>query len=309
MHRKLTYRRHRKGFFIALFAAGMTMAMLSSCTQQFAKEMPYASLEARIRAENDWRAVFTWSQYRELMDVLSDKKFHVTTIEDFRNTFDSTIVMVGMRHDIDANPFKALEMADIERHYNFRATYYVLSTADYYGKYIDSSIVRYPEMDYVYRDLVDKGAEIGVHNDLLTVMIKYNIDPLLFNLSELAHYDSIGIHVTGTASHGSQIARETSKINYEMFSDFARTDSVEYNGKTYPLGQYSLREYGYEYEAYHVPFNVYYSESGGTWKDPKGFEGILEKLKGAKPGDRIQILTHPDWWGRDSQSSQSKDSN
>jgi len=169
MQRKLTYRLHRRGVVIALFISVILMTWLSSCTQQFAKELPFADLESRIRAEYDWRADWPWSKYRQLLDVLSDKKFHVTTIDEFRKTFDSTVVMVGLRHDVDLHPFKALEMADIEKHYNFRASYYILATADYYGKYIDGAIVRYPEMDYVYHELVDKGAEIGVHNDLLTI--------------------------------------------------------------------------------------------------------------------------------------------
>jgi len=38
------------------------------------------------------------------------------------------------------------------------------------------------------------------------------------------------------------------------------------------------------------------SESGGKWNDPEGFQGILKKLEISKPGDRIQILVHPDWW-------------
>jgi hypothetical protein len=283
---------------VLLLLLGVITIVASSCTEKFAKEAPYAALETRIRSENDWRAVFSWNQYRQLLDLLSDKKFRVMTIDKMRDTFDSTAVIVGMRHDIDSNPFKALEMAQIERHYNFCATYYVLSTAEYYGRFTDSSIVRYPEMDYVYTELQNFGAEVGVHNDLLTVMILYHLDPLKFNLEELAHYDSIGIHVVGTASHGSAIAKATSSINYEMFSDFARKDSVTYMGASYPLGQHSLKEYGFEYEAYFIPFNLYFSESGGVWKDPQGYEGVLEKLRASKPGDRIQILTHPDWWGK-----------
>jgi len=83
-----------------------------------------------------------------------------------------------------------------------------------------------------------------------------------------------------------------------MFSDFAKKDSVEYKWEKYPLGQHSLKEYGYEYEAYFINFNIYFSDSRGKWNDPEGFNGILNDLDISKPGDRIQILAHPDWWGK-----------
>jgi hypothetical protein len=260
--------------------------------------VPYAALEKQIRAENDWRAVFTWDQYTELITVLSDKKFLVLPLNEMRSTFDSSLVVVGLRHDIDIHPFKALEMSDIEKLFNLRATYFVLATAEYYGTVANCEIIRRPEMDYVYKELYNKGAEIGIHNDLLTLMISYNINPKIFTLEEINHYATLGIPVYGSAAHGSQIARDLNVSNFEMFSDFATRDSVTYNSIKYPVGKYSLKDCGLEYEAYHIRYDQYYSESGGKWNDPAGFTGILEKLKSSKPGDRIEILTHPCWWGK-----------
>ena len=262
------------------------------------QSVPYAALEKQIRSENDWRAVFTWDQYTDLMTLLSDKKFLVLPLNEMRSTFDSTVVVVGLRHDIDLNPFKALEMSDIEKHFNLRATYFVLATAEYYGTVANCEIIRRPEMDYVYEELYNKGAEIGIHNDLLTLMITYNIDPKIFTLDEISHYATLGIPVYGSAAHGSPIAKELKISNYEMFSDFAARDSVTYNDIKYPVGKYSLKDCGLEYEAYHIRYDQYYSESGGKWNDHAGFTGIIEKLKSSKPGDRIQILTHPCWWGK-----------
>jgi hypothetical protein len=107
----------------------------------------------------------------------------------------------------------------------------------------------------------------------------------------------LGIPVYGSAAHGSPIAKELKISNFEMFSDFSARDSVTYNGIKYPVGKYSLNDCGLEYEAYHILYYQYYSESGGKWNDPKGFAGVLDKLKASKPGDRIEILTHPCWWG------------
>jgi len=282
-----------------------TTIILCSCVEEPAIDNPvvtplppYSSLEKQIRADNDWRAVFTWDQYTKLLTVLSDKKFLVLPVNEMRAVFDSSIVVVGMRHDIDFNPFKALEMADIEKHFNFRATYFVLATADYYGSIGGGKLSRHAEMDYLYKELFNKGAEIGIHNDLLTIMIIDGMNPLDFMREEISHYASIGIPVFGTAAHGSPLAKELVVSNFEIFADFASRDSVHYKGKSYPVGVFSLKDCGLDYEAYHVPYNLYYSEAGGKWNDEHGFSGILDKLKASKPGDRIEILTHPDWWGK-----------
>jgi hypothetical protein len=128
-------------------------------------------------------------------------------------------------------------------------------------------------------------------------MIQYNIDPYRFNRSELAYFRSLKIPIYGTASHGSEIAKKTVP-NYQMFSDFAKSDSITYEKKKYPIGKFSLEQCGYKYEAYFINFNIYLSDSRGKWNDPNGFNGVLKKLGESKPGDRIEMLIHPVWWGK-----------
>jgi hypothetical protein len=262
-------------------------------------EPPYTDLEKRIREKYDYRAVFTWGQYNDLMFELSKDKYIVLPLNEMRNTYSDSKVVIGLRHDIDMNPFKALEMAQIEKNFGFSATYFILPTADYYGYIYRTGLIRSIGLDSLIKDLYNKGSEIGIHNDLLTAMIDYGFDPLIFNNNELVFIKSLGIPVFGTASHGSPIAKKTVP-NYQIFSDFAKSDSVLYEGKKYPIGKYSLREFGFEYEAYFLNFNYYYSESGGKWNDENGFAGTLSKLEKSLPGERIQILIHPDWWGRGS---------
>lgn len=260
-------------------------------------EPPYADLEKRIREEYDYRAVFTWGQYRDLLLELSKGKYLVLPLNEMRNTFDDSKVVIGLRHDIDMNPFKALEMASMEKDFGIRATYFILPTADYYGHIYRTGLNRSIGLDSLIRELYDTGAEIGIHNDMLTAMIDYGFDPLTFNSNEMVFLGLLEIPVYGTASHGSPIAKKTIP-NYQIFSDYAKSDSVLYEGKKYPIGKYSLKDFGFEYEAYFLSFNLYYSESGGKWNDENGFAGTLQKLNKSVPGDRIQILTHPDWWGR-----------
>jgi hypothetical protein len=258
---------------------------------------PFSETEKAIRNEYDTRAVFTWEQYKMLVHTLKQDKFIVLPLNEMRVTFDESKVIVGLRHDIDFNPFKALEMSRIENENGIRSTFFILATADYYGYITNTGVERNKGMGQLYKELFNNGAEIGVHNDLLTVMISYKLNPFVFNQNELFFYDSLGIPIHGTSAHGSAIAKVTVP-NYMIFSDFAKRDSVYYDGGKYPLGQHTLKEYGYEYEANFIDFNLYFSDSRGKWNDSTGFNGILKKLGESKPGDRIQILAHPDWWGK-----------
>jgi len=257
----------------------------------------YATTESIIRNKYDSYAVFTWTQYTELLTKLSQEKFVVLPLNEMRNTYDNSKVVVGLRHDVDLNPFKALEMAKIDNLYRIRSTFYFLPTAEYYGTISNSTIVRSPGIENLFKEIHDTGAEIGIHNDLLTIMIVYGLNPFEFNRQEIAFYKSLRIKIYGTAAHGSPLAKKTVP-NYQIFSDYAKSNSLQYQEKKYPLGQHSLKDYGFKYEAYAINYGIYYSESGGKWNDPEGLTGILKKLDSSKPGDRIQILVHPDWWGK-----------
>ncbi len=261
-------------------------------------DSPYYDLEKEIKEKYDSRAVFTWDQYTDFLRELSKPKFEVMPLHEMVSAFDSSRVIIGLRHDVDLNPFKALEMAKIEQLHGFKATYFLLETSDYSGKFSRSKLIRSKGVKTLYREIYDTGAEIGIHNDLLAVMILYHLDPLKFSHDEINFFKSIGIPVYGTAAHGSEIAKRTVP-NFQIFSDFAKKDSVTYNGIKYPLGKYSLKEYGFQYEAYFIKHDLYFSDSNGKWHDPDGYEGVIKKLEASKPGDRIEILVHPDWWGKE----------
>ena len=246
----------------------LILLALASCEKT--SNPPYAKTEKKIRNKYDKDAVFTWNQYSELINKLREDKFVVLPINEMRYTFIKSKVVVGLRHDIDFNPFKALEMAKMEKENGIRSTYYILATSEYYGHFGIFGLVRSKGMDQLYKELYNDGAEIGIHNDLLTVMITHKLDPFIFNKNELSFYKSLNIPIYGTVAHGSEIAKNTVP-NYMIFSDFAKQSSIDYEGKVYPLGQHSLKEYGYEYEANYIDFNIYFSDSRGKWNDPNDF--------------------------------------
>jgi hypothetical protein len=261
------------------------------------EEKPY-SLETNIRNKFDRIAVFEWSEYERLLNKLSGDKFLVLPLNEMRTTYNSGKVVVGLRHDVDLNIFKAVEMSKIEKAKGFRSTYFILGTAEYFGKIDTAGLKRHQEIASLVNSIYENGSEIGIHNDLLSVLMIYNLDPFKFNEDELNFYKSLNIPIYGSAAHGSSLGKVIRIACYELFSDFAKRDSIAYGGKYYQLGKRSLHDYGYQYEAYAIDYNFYYSDSGGDWHDIDGLDGILKKLDDSKPGDRIQILVHPDWYGK-----------
>jgi hypothetical protein len=159
-----------KYLFIILSAV---IILFTNCKKDKYPENPtYSELEELTRNSQDDRAVFTFAQYEELLKILSDTNFIVLPVNEFKDSINTDKIMFAMRHVVDRHPFKALQMAQIESRYNIRSSYYILATAKYYGKFTDQGVNRYHCLDNLYLNIYKLGCEIGIHNDLLTIMIK-----------------------------------------------------------------------------------------------------------------------------------------
>lgn len=252
-------------------------------------------IEEFVKKYQDPRATQTFEMYSQLLNELAKDKYITLPLHEFKDSINKDKVVVALRHDVDCHPFKALQMAKMEAALGIKTTYFILATGGYYGKLQAGGIYIYNSMDPLYCEINNLGHEIGIHNDLLVVYITYKMDPFIFNQLELMHYADLGIPIYGTVAHGSELASQTVK-NFTIFSDYCKDSVLIYKGQRYILGQHSMKEYGFQYEANFVNHTQYYSDSGGKWNLPGGFNELLEKLKASKPGDRIQILAHPVWW-------------
>jgi len=274
--------------------------LLTNCRKDPVLEVgsSVGDIEIYVRSTRDSWAVFSYNQYRQLLLELTKDKYVVRTLNDFRSYHDSTKIVVGLRHDVDWHPFKAVEMAQFEYDLELQSTWYILPTAPYFASLELGEIFRYSSMAPVYKSLSNLNHEVGIHNDLLTTMAVYGFDPFDANAEDTKFIREMGIRIYGTASHGAKIAQETHVLNYEIFSDFARNSSFSYKGKSYPLGKYSMAQYGFQYEAYHLDYDLYLSDVGGVWNVEGGrFSDFLRELKEVKVGTRVVILVHPVWWG------------
>jgi len=277
------------------------IALLTNCKKEYSlgNDPSLDDVKSYVSKTQDSRAVFTYKQYKELLKELQDSRYVVLPINDFRTYKNDSVVVVGLRHDIDWHPFRALAMARMEENYGLASTWYVLPTAPYFSNYSKRQLHRFPCMLDIYKAIENTGCEIGIHNDLLTAMVTYNLDPKTVNSNDLKYLRTKEIQIYGSASHGSTVAQKAHVINYEMYSDFTKRSSFSYRGKTYPLGSYTMQQYGFQYEAYHVDYDVYLSDVGGVWNVAGGsFSEALKALKNIEPGKRVELLVHPVWWGK-----------
>lgn len=219
-----------------------------------------------------------------------------------------------VRHDVDHNLETAAVMAKVEEKCGVRASYYVLppgaydADENYYGKISGWKIERNPRLTSLCKLIHDYGHEIGLHNDFLQLASKLNRPVSRLIEEEINFFASIGIEIKGTASHGSQFARDRQFVNYDIFSDRGRAPAAEKavmlpNEAVLRLPCCSMAQLGLEYEAYDLPRDFRVSDVGGkiqvsvekktvTTDFVNGKFSELENIEGT----RCIALVHPEHW-------------
>lgn len=198
---------------------------------------------------------------------------------------------VMLRHDVDDNLQRSFSIARMEADHGISSTFFILNTAPYW-----STIKRELLFDTL-REMQEMGHRIHWHNNALASWVKFggteSLRTLIGGPIELMREE--GLNVTGSASHGDALCRKFGFINYEIFSECKRTREAtnfpQPNIKM-PIGTVSMKDFGLNYETYHVPYDRYYSESGGQFSNTP----VPTPEEIGEINDRVQILIHPQWW-------------
>jgi hypothetical protein len=249
---------------------------------------------------------FTYKSYVDFLLKVSDtSKYIIIKLDEFLKTVDTNKVVIGLRHDVDLDLKKAFKLSTVENNLGIRSSYYILHTAAYYladpnnmEEHSDSII---PTLKIIQNDYND---EIGWHNDLVTIQLVYDIDPVIFLNQELSWLRSNGLNLTGTSSHGSNYCYVYYYLNYYFFEEFKNSvagqfvnnDSALVYGKWVKFKHGRLSDFGLDYEAYFLNNNKYYSDAsfinGNRWNI-----NMLD-LSTLKRGDRVIILMHPVYYSQ-----------
>jgi hypothetical protein len=217
---------------------------------------------------------FTYAEYARFLDRLSGRA--VVPMREFaRGEGD-----LALRHDVDSRLDSALELARLEHERGLRATYFVLHTAAYWG---DPAVVG------KLSALQELGHEVGFHNDLVTLQLVQGVDAGAYLREALGRLREGGLDVVGAAAHGSPWCHRLGFHNNYVF-----------RGWDEPIAGFPLTEvpqklnpadFGLEYEVYHVPHDVYFSDS--TFVDGRRAHPAGLRLE---PGKRTIVLVHPCHW-------------
>jgi hypothetical protein len=218
---------------------------------------------------------FTYAEYARFLDRLGGGRA-VVPLRSFAHGEGDT----ALRHDVDSRLESALELAELEAARGLRATYFVLHTAPYWEG---------PELLPRLRRLQELGHEVGFHNDLVTAWRVEGADPRGVLERELARVRSGGIEVVGAAAHGSPWCHRLGFHNNYVFAGWDEPQPGFPNREV--PEKLDPREFGLEYEAYHVPHDAYFSDS--SFVDGRRAHPADLPLE---PGRRTIVLVHPDHW-------------
>jgi len=251
---------------------------------------------------------FTWEKYTGFLQKISDtSKYIVLPLNEFRQTFSSGKIVIGLRHDVDIDLNVAYAFSQIESSLGFRSTYFILHTAPYYLANQNNMAIHTNNIIPLLKKMQDeRHFEIGWHNDLVTLQVIYNINPVTFLHNELNWLRSNGLTIVGTAAHGSNYCKTYHYMNFYFFTDFTyplvpgRENNVivPKESKNITLIKGNMADFDLKYEAYFLNNNKAFSDASITggirWNI-----GMLD-LTQLQAGDRVIILLHPIHWHKGS---------
>jgi hypothetical protein len=246
------------------------------------------------------------SDYERLLEPYINSHENLCHIDYVRETEIGDRKIFLIRHDVDHDYITAQNIAKWEYKHGLRATYCLLHTAWYYGYLESDQIIHTKELIDCAKRLYDLGHEINFHNNLVVTALRENINPEKLLVQELEFFDSIGVPVAGTSTHGDSLCRQLNFRNWEIFQECCderfggpRTITLETKERhvTIKLGEHSMFNFGLEYEAYDFIRDIYHTDSGGHLRTRQKARGRRSfGRQDLSRGEVVGILTHPIWW-------------
>jgi len=208
-----------------------------------------------------------------------------------------------------------VKLARWEAEHGIRATYCVLHTAWYYGRFDGGRLLaRSEDMVEACLEIQAMGHEINLHNNAVTVALRTGVDPYDVIEEELEYLRGRGLDIHGTSTHGDGLCHKLGYRNFELFSETAPDGprTLEHEGHRVTIGTRPMTEFGLTYEGYDLPRDVYITDSGGSLKvvaETPGRAGKSREEMSPPPPYRrvVGLLTHPCWWDLESQPPRGRD--
>lgn len=214
---------------------------------------------------------FTYAVYDRFLETIAKAGYRVVTVREYLQGVSESLTLI-LRHDVEWNPRRALALADLEKAWGFRSTFYFRADT----KAFNLAVMRY---------LQDEGFEIGYHfNTLDRCSGNFDKAIALFE-EELRRFRKAGIDVKTVCSHGDPRVKKVGyKVNNEIF-----LRDPELRSRNDLLGEAYLD----------IDFSSlqYLSDAGVRWNTVGSTKELISRIaQGEWPV--VYMLAHPDYWSR-----------
>ena len=205
---------------------------------------------------------FTFEWYEYLLELLSEYGYHFTDYHNWKSIKKPVI----LRHDIDYDLSKALEIAEFETKREVKSTYFVLISSDFYNIFS----IRNTKLIHQIQNC---GHEIGLHFD------------------EMKYPQAIG----NIEKIREQIIKETNILSY-ITECPVTTVSMHRPSKAVLDADLKLSGIINSYSQIFFHEFKYLSDSRRYWREP------VEEIIKNKKFEKLHILTHAFWYYKEEKS-------
>lgn len=202
---------------------------------------------------------FTYSAYESIIDLLRENKYEFADYHKYE-LYDKCVVL---RHDVDYDLKKTIQMAELENKNGVSATYFVLATSGFYN-------VMSRESKKVISYLQSLGHKIGLHFDE-------------------ANYD-ITEETWCPKKINELIKQELTVLNSVMEKETCMSISMHRPSKQTLESNLYIEGIANAYSKEYFRNFKYLSDSRMNWR-----EDPIQVIQ-SKKHNRIQLLTHPFWY-------------
>ena len=204
---------------------------------------------------------FTIDYYKILLQSFLDNGYEFIFFDEIDKIKNAESKIVLLRHDIDFDPSKALELSSIENHFGINSTYFFMLNSNFYN------IHNIKTLDTI-NELINNGHRIGVHFDEASYKESVKSKSLSkFIIKEINFFE------------------ELLKTKTKIISFHRPASNILLNEINIPIK--------HTYEEFYTKDIKYLSDSRKEM--PEG--DFIEMINGSS-FNKIQLLIHPIWWNK-----------
>lgn len=201
---------------------------------------------------------FTYECYKELLTKLREHGYQIADYESWRQKERCVI----LRHDIDYDMQKAVEMAVFEQEQGVASTYFLLLTSNFYNVFSK-------ETGQALHRITECGHTIGLHFDEVRYpFLAGNADGIRQKIVEEAE-------ILGRA-----IGHKVNTVSMHRPSKEILDADLQIPGIINSYGKIFFKDF------------KYLSDSRRRWREP------VEEIIESERYERLHVLTHPFWYNR-----------